>query len=203
MRARWYDSTTGRFLSHDPAGNSTSGAFGYASGNPLHMIDPSGASAVTDDIPEGGKCSDVQSCIGGTPSADLASDLKSYWLLTSDPVPVVLQPGATIADPVVAMAGLGIVFAKVPKAAEVPTEGDLRGKDPGDIHGPPGSVEKPTKDGTGRRIFLPGRGDSDVVRVMPGSPKDPDPVKQGPYARISVGGKVSNPIPLKGNKTLP
>jgi hypothetical protein len=84
----------------------------------------------------------------------------------------------------------------------IPSPDDLRGKDPGDIHGPPGSVEKPTRGGSGRRIFIPGTGEADVIRVMSGNPNDPNPVKRGPYARISRGGWVSDPIPLAGNPTL-
>jgi hypothetical protein len=41
------------------------------------------------------------------------------------------------------------------------------------------------------------------VRVMPGNPNDPNPVKQGSYARVSTGGMICDPIPLKGNPTLP
>ena len=42
----------------------------------------------------------------------------------------------------------------------------------------------------------------DQIRLMPGNPLDPDPVKRGPYVRISKSAKVSNPIPLGGNRTL-
>jgi RHS repeat-associated protein len=38
LRARYYDSETGRFLSGDPLG----GGYGYAYGNPTNLVDPSG-----------------------------------------------------------------------------------------------------------------------------------------------------------------
>jgi hypothetical protein len=38
--------------------------------------------------------------------------------------------------------------------------------------------------------------------LMPGKQSDPNPAKQGPYAKISRNGKISDPIPLKGNPTL-
>lgn len=42
LRARWYDPSTGSFLSKDPLYEITQEAYGYANGNPLLMIDPSG-----------------------------------------------------------------------------------------------------------------------------------------------------------------
>jgi hypothetical protein len=42
----------------------------------------------------------------------------------------------------------------------------------------------------------------DQIRIMRGNPADPDPVKRGPYVRISKSGKVSEPVPLHGNPTL-
>ncbi|MGN6243423.1 MAG: hypothetical protein ACTHQ3_07080 [Motilibacteraceae bacterium] len=40
------------------------------------------------------------------------------------------------------------------------------------------------------------------IRIMPGKRSDPNPVKQGPYMRISRNGEVSDPIPLMGNPAL-
>jgi len=40
------------------------------------------------------------------------------------------------------------------------------------------------------------------VRIMKGDPKNPNPVKRGPYARVSNDFKKSEHIPLKGNPTL-
>ncbi|HTT90584.1 MAG TPA: RHS repeat-associated core domain-containing protein, partial [Acidimicrobiales bacterium] len=42
MRARWYDPSTGEFLSVDPDFNSTLDAYGYADNNPVTNTDPSG-----------------------------------------------------------------------------------------------------------------------------------------------------------------
>ncbi|MBX4197794.1 hypothetical protein KW782_00465 [Candidatus Parcubacteria bacterium] len=58
----------------------------------------------------------------------------------------------------------------------------------------------------GDRWQKPGTKGSDQVRLEKGNPKDPNPVKQGPYGRISEqtpnGSEKSPPIPLKGNPTL-
>jgi RHS repeat-associated protein len=67
---------------------------------------------------------------------------------------------------------------------------------------PKGWTAGPSKRGGGVRYANPSK-PGEQVRVMPGNPRDPNPIKQGPYGRISKGGKVSDPIPLKGNKTLP
>jgi len=45
LRARWYEPSTGTFLSVDPLFAMTNDAYGYASGNPLSNIDPLGLSA--------------------------------------------------------------------------------------------------------------------------------------------------------------
>lgn len=42
LRARWYDPATGNFLSKDPIVQITTESYGYAGGNPLARIDPSG-----------------------------------------------------------------------------------------------------------------------------------------------------------------
>ncbi len=42
LRARYYDPTTGQFLSRDPAVAVTGSAYGYVDGDPLNGSDPSG-----------------------------------------------------------------------------------------------------------------------------------------------------------------
>jgi hypothetical protein len=84
--------------------------------------------------------------------------------------------------------------------------GSLTGATPEEIESavPAGWVKSPTREGegSGTRYHNPERL-GEAVRVMPGKATDPNPVKQGPYVRVSKGGKVSDPIPLKGNQTLP
>jgi len=79
----------------------------------------------------------------------------------------------------------------------------VEGKDPADIKKaiPKDWPEAEAKSGRGRRFSDPAH-KGDQIRVMDGNPADPNPVKRGPYIRISKSGKVSNPIPLKGNPTL-
>ena len=54
LRARYYDSATGRFLSRDPLG----GGYPYAGGNPANMLDPTGLAA------EAGGCTYYNTAIG-------------------------------------------------------------------------------------------------------------------------------------------
>ena len=65
---------------------------------------------------------------------------------------------------------------------------------------PSGWVRQPTRTG-GTRYVNPAR-PGEQVRAMAGNPRDPNPVKRGPYARVSRDGTVSPPIPLAGNPTL-
>jgi len=77
------------------------------------------------------------------------------------------------------------------------------GKDPEQIEEaiPEDWSETPARTGRGKRFGDPRR-PGDQIRVMDGHHADPDPVKRGPYVRISKNGNVSEPIPLKGNPTL-
>jgi hypothetical protein len=79
----------------------------------------------------------------------------------------------------------------------------LRGQAVTDVEAtiPPNWIAAAVKGGLGKRDSDPERL-GDQIRIMTGNPADPDPVKRGPYARISKSGKVSDPIPLAGNPTL-
>ncbi len=66
---------------------------------------------------------------------------------------------------------------------------------------PDGWVKSPTRGPGGTRYSNPAR-PGEQVRIMPGNPADPNPLKRGPYARISADGTVSDPIPLAGNPGL-
>lgn len=81
----------------------------------------------------------------------------------------------------------------------------LRGASPAEIEAliPAGWVKSATnvnKGGLGARYSNPERL-GEQIRVMPGKATDPNPIKQGPYLRISRNGSVSDPIPLEGNPT--
>ena len=66
-------------------------------------------------------------------------------------------------------------------------------------------TREPSRSGGGERFADPKRL-GDQIRIMPGNPGNTDPamnpVKRGPHAYVSRGGKKSGPIPLKGNPTL-
>ncbi len=52
MRARYYDPSTGRFVSQDPAGSGTNW-FCYADNNPINEVDPTGRAGKTIDVETG------------------------------------------------------------------------------------------------------------------------------------------------------
>jgi hypothetical protein len=81
--------------------------------------------------------------------------------------------------------------------------GELRGRSPAEIEEmiPQSWGRSPTSGPGGTRYTHPeNRGEQ--IRVMPGNANDPNPIKRGPYARISRAGKVSEHVPLKGNPTI-
>lgn len=82
----------------------------------------------------------------------------------------------------------------------------LRGATTAEVEGliPSGWVKSTTnanKGGLGIRYSNPERL-GEQIRIMPGKVTDPNPLKQGPYMRISRNGTVTDPIPLFGNPTL-
>lgn len=81
--------------------------------------------------------------------------------------------------------------------------GQLEGRSPAEIEEmiPDSWAREPTSGSGGTRYVHPtNRGEQ--IRVMPGNPDDPNPIKRAPYARISRNGKISDPIPLKGNPEI-
>ncbi|MGH9782813.1 MAG: RHS repeat-associated core domain-containing protein [Terriglobia bacterium] len=93
-------------------------------------------------------------------------------------------------------------FERVPKRS-LENPQSLRGAKPGEIEKliPDGWVRQPTVGEGGTRWLNPKK-PGEAIRVMPGNPADPNPIKRGPYMRISRDRKVSDPIPLAGNPTL-
>ena len=90
--------------------------------------------------------------------------------------------------------------------ARIPSVSELKGKSVEEVEQllkERGFEGEPTREGeaSGQRFPSPGK-PGEQVRIMRGKPNDPNPVKRGPYTRISADGKVSEPIPLKGNPTL-
>ena len=81
--------------------------------------------------------------------------------------------------------------------------GSLEGATPEEVGAavPDGWVKGPSRRGGGTRWLNPDR-PGEAVRVQPGNPSDPTPVKRGPYVRVSKNGKTSDPVPLRGNPTL-
>jgi hypothetical protein len=113
---------------------------------------------------------------------------------------VIINAGATIGATIGGAIGW---LSEDASSADGLTPEAVRGKSPEEIEQavPEDWSREPTRTGEGTRYKHP-TNKGDQIRVMPGKPTDPNPVKKGPYCRISCGGKVSDPIPLKGNPTL-
>ena len=83
------------------------------------------------------------------------------------------------------------------------SEEELRGKSAEEVEEavPEDWVREPSRTGGTRYKHPTNYGEQ--IRVQPGNPRDPNPAKQGPYCRVSRCGKTGEPVPLKGNPTLP
>ena len=103
---------------------------------------------------------------------------------------------------------IGVLFSD-DTAPNIDRPESLEGLTPEEVREliPEGWVEGPSRVGGGKVYANPAR-PGEQVRVMPGNPRDSNPVKRGPYVRVSTsagptGGQRSEPIPLAGNPTLP
>jgi len=97
------------------------------------------------------------------------------------------------------------LFAKKDKDpyGPLPTPQELTGKSADEIDQimkDKGIQGEPSRGG-GKRYPVPGR-QGDHVRIEPGNPSNSDPVKQGPYGKVSQDGQESEHFPLEGNPTL-
>ena len=111
--------------------------------------------------------------------------------------------GTVATDAAIGVATFGVLKGAGAGALSLQNPTSLRGADPKAVRElvPKDWIASPTKGAGGTRFADPARR-GDQLRIMPGNPRDPNPVKQGPYARTSTSGVKSDPIPLKGNPTL-
>src|SRR6185312_15155321 len=198
-RNRYYDPATGRFTQEDPLGLAGGlNAYGFAGGDPITFSDPFGLCP----DPKDPICAfTVHGAYGTTPGVPLlgvggiGAKVEAYWNKHKD---AILQSAAMLLTDGMSSAGDGW---------DGLSPADLHGKSPEQIEKMvptdwTRSSSKPAEGGQGTRYAHPtNRGEQ--IRVMPGDPNAPEGVKRGPYARVSRGGKVSEPIPLAGNPTLP
>lgn len=182
---RAYDANLGRWLSRDPIGEGDGpNLYAFVQNNPINYFDPDGMQAMTT----------LQSSPALWAEIGLAAPSAST-----------VATGAAVGVGATAV----IVHSTKDKAAPAgscPAPEDVEGKTAEEIDAAmkgKGWVAKPTKDGegTGTRYNNPDK-PGEQVRVMPGKPTDPNPIKQGPYVRISTEGAKSPPIPIAGNPTL-
>lgn len=162
--------------------------YGFANGDPVNYSDPFGLCAGPSDIAckgtprlPGAIISTVLSGIGGS--------IKKFWDAKG---PAIIQAAALI------------ISDGMSAESEPLTPSNIQGKSPEEVERmiPQGWKKSGTRGEGGTRYANPEK-PGEQVRVMPGNSNDPDPVKQGPYCRVSCDGTKSDPIPLKGNPTLP
>jgi len=184
-RNRYYDPLTGRFTQEDPIGLAGGlNLYGFAGGDPVNFSDPFGL---------------CPPCLGVDINAGILAPLADPQIGRSFIIDYIARD-ALHRD----MDGLIMMVGNLrSEPGEIPTPEQIRGRSPQEVERmvPEGWEQSPTSGGGGTRYSNPNR-PGEQIRVMPGNPKDPNPVKQAPYARISTQGKKSDPIPLQGNPTL-
>jgi RHS repeat-associated protein len=197
-RFRAYDADTARWLSRDPIGEAGGvNLYGYVGGDPVNWIDPWGLAGTT-----------VDSAAVQSPST-VAMIMDDVARIGGDPG--ILPSGGTATS--VAVGGgftgwISSVFDSIFNSTKekCPLPEELRGKTKEEIDKllkGKGWGSSPTRKRDGIKYPKPGTKESDQVRVMDGNPSDSNPVKRGPYARITEGGNPpTDPIPLAGNPTL-
>lgn len=206
LRARYYDMTTAQFLTRDPLGSKTRQSYGYAAADPVNAGDPSGlqTSVTAPDLGEGfTPRPDLGQLPGFTPSPSLPGE---GFTPTIDPgSPEGFTPNAELGPVDPGFTPLCSSPNIASNAANVDDPSSLQGLSPEEIAriaGEAGLVAGPTSGVGGTKYVFPGTKGSDQIRVMPGNPGDPNPVKRGPYVRVSRGGNTYGPYPLSGNPAL-
>ncbi|MDP9350591.1 MAG: RHS repeat-associated core domain-containing protein [Chloroflexota bacterium] len=200
-RNRYYDPFQGRFTQEDPIGLAGGiNLYGFADGDPVSYSDPYGLCVPWP------QCALAMGTAGSRIGTVVGGGAGAIFGLGGGAV-----PGAAIGNRAGWLLGIGVGTASALWIAlnsdserSIDDPGSLEGATPDEVKEtiPEGWVESPSKKGGGTRYTDPRTKGGDQVRVMPGNPGDPNPVKQGPYVRVTRGGTPSDPIPLKGNPTL-
>lgn len=217
--ARYYNADAGQFMSEDKVFKAMSdnkkileltsnpiqrqlmepqkmNSYAYADLNPIIKLDPTGNNAI---------------------AAGLFFQSFGYGLeifgFGADSTIIGIPAGVFIGAVGLVSIGVGVIVMSTSDDAKSGTEQnigpppkpeDLEGKSQqeiDDVMKGKGWPSEPTRNGDGTRYPNPNK-PGEQVRVQPGNPNDPNPVKQGPYVRISTEGEKTEPIPLEGNPTL-
>lgn len=204
LRARYYDPTTGQFLTRDPLEHTTGDPYNYAANNPTSYNDPTGLCpacwiVVPIVIEVALSAWDAYDAYG-TFNDPCASTLDK-WLAAGTALAGVVLPGNYGWADNAARAG-----RRTPRVAGAADDVGLSSRGlvpaPGTRVRPAGVPDEwrvvPTRSAGGTRYYDPSN-PGNSVRVMQGNPNSPFPNSQGPYVRWQLNGHAldvnGNPLP--------
>ena len=229
LNARYYNGSNGRFVSQDPvfldldldfSDPQTLNSYSYARNNPLVYTDPTGEEIM---FFSGAAAQTALSIANAVRNAIVGATILSSSVVISGGIlgvlvslsPVGAIHGGDNYDSLTSEQKDSISPAtsdqpkakdnSKPKVQSAPKPEDIQGKTPeeiGKILKDKGWEQIDSSRGGGDRWVKPGTKGSDQIRLEKGNPNDSNPVKRGPYGRISEHGDKSDPIPLKGNSQL-
>ena len=191
MRARWYDPTSTRFVSRDQL-DGLGNVYAYAAGNPVSLFDPSGFAATT--VEGSGGCTEPM-CEDYVPYNAITVEQAANEGLgqTTDSLDATTAVGgAVLVAGAIDVADLSTWRGVSPSVIQDALDNASRRELDQLVRNVIASGGVPKDIGEGRtNIPVPGTKGSDRLLIERGESVDaPNPVKRGPYLRISFRGEV-------------
>lgn len=125
LRARFYDPSTGQFMSRDPIASLTRAPYVYAGDNPTNMVDPSGLCGIDpgDWLENINPISEENCAYQGAEELNDATGIDLPGILSSPPVVNVVAGGICLAPVSDLVCGAALIYAFATGSADILAEG--------------------------------------------------------------------------------
>ena len=197
---RYYNPEIGRYISSDPIGlEGGMNTFLYAGANPVMAMDQEGLMTRCFTGSYDMTCPSRGNLLAGGAAGGANTSAQTKGLLQQ-----MLNAARKGSSAGQAASVLSNESSESGSSGACPSPEELRGKTPEEVDKimkEKGWQPEPSKSGGGTRYPSPDK-KGEQVRIQPGYPSNPDPMKRGPYAVISKGGDKFR-VPLANNPLLP